>query len=82
MRRYESGSDQSSGPAVTVLEAAAVRDAFAATLCWRFGRMEGRSVRWVWVGKRAAAARPTSPVPAPSSRMCGRVEVVGEDIMG
>ena len=68
-RTYESGSDQSRGPAATALDA--VRDAFAVTLRWRFGRMEGRSVRSVWVEKRAEAARPTRPVPAPSSRVRG-----------
>lgn len=43
--------------------------------------MEGRSVRWVRVAKRAEAARPTRPVPAPSSRMWGRVGG-GEGVMG
>lgn len=38
--------------------------------------MEGRSVRRVVVAKRAEAARPTRPVPAPSSRMWGRGMVV------
>ena len=65
---------------MTVLEA--VRGAFCEMLCWRFGRMEGRSVRWVVVAKRAEAARPTRPVPAPSSRMWGRGVVVGDEGVG
>ena len=68
---------------MTVLEEAA-RGAFVSMLCWRFGRMEGRSVRWMWVAKRAEAARPTRPVPAPSSRMrmLGGFVVAGGDVLG
>lgn len=33
--------------------------------------MAGRSVRWTCTEKRAAAAMPTRPVPAPSSRILG-----------
>lgn len=62
---------------MTTLEV--VRGAFRVMLCWRFGRMEGRSVRWVIVAKRAEAARPTRPVPAPSSRMWGRGAVVVQE---
>ena len=76
-RAYESrgwGEDQSSGPAVTVLPAAVVRGVFAVMLCWRLGRMAVRSVRWVVVvEKRAEAAKPARPVPAPSSRIRGWV---------
>ena len=38
--------------------------------------MNGKSVRWIAAGKRPEAARPTRPVPAPSSRILGRLGLV------
>lgn len=51
-----------------VLRLGDVRGALVAMLCVRLGRMGGRSVRWMFVVKRAEKARPTRPVPEPSSR--------------
>lgn len=45
--------------------------------------MAGRSVRWtVAVGKSNAAAMPTRPVPAPSSRTRGDRLRIDEDVLG
>ena len=61
--------DQSRTLAVTSVYREARMWVLVRILRWRFGAIEGRSVRVTdAVGRMAEAARPTRPVPAPSSR--------------
>ena len=65
----EKGADQSSWKEVAEPPFKEIVGVLAKILLDRFGQISGRSVRSTWMAKMEAAAMPTSPVPAPSSRM-------------